>query len=267
LSDKHLDANNRPAQGKYRIVSQDSVMPGVHLVWFEAPDIARSAKPGQFVMVHCGSDTLLRRPFSIYQTNKNKEMFAILYATVGKGTEWLSEQLKDSYVDIFGPLGNGFTIKEEARDLLLLSGGLGIAPLNFLAIEAQKRGLNVNLRQGAKTMFHVNKDEYEPARFTITTITEDGSSGEKGLVIDGLSKFLYGADQVFACGPLPMYQVMAQMPELVHKPVQVSLEVRMACGIGACLGCTIRTKTGLRQVCKDGPVFNLNDIVWEEVRC
>jgi len=144
---------------------------------------------------------------------------------------------------------------------------MGIAPLNFLAIEAQKKGCSVTLREGGKTRFHVRKDEDKPAKVTSITVTEDGSVGEKGLVIDGLSELLSQADQIFACGPVGMYQAMAKMPELRNKPVQVSLEVRMGCGRGVCYGCTVKTKNGLKQVCTDGPVFNLEDILWDGLNC
>ena len=252
-------------QVRCRALSQELVMPGVCLTWFESPEIAQSAKPGQFVMVKCGEENLLRRPFSIYKTDDNKEMFAILYAKVGKGTTWLSEQQVNNYFNIIGPLGNGFTIYPKSRSLLLIAGGMGIAPLNFLAIEAQKKGCSVTLRQGVKTITHVCKDELKPARVTFITVTEDGSTGEKGLVIDGLSKLSNLTDQIFACGPLPMYKTMAHMPELKNKAVQISLEMRMACGLGVCYGCTVKTRKGLKQVCEDGPVFDLADIIWEEL--
>ena len=253
-------------QAKAAIISNHGIMPGVCLAWFESTEIAQSAKPGQFVMVKCGKENLLRRPFSIYQTDDNKKTFAILYAKVGKGTQWLSEQKENSYLDVMGPLGNGFTVYPKSRNLLLIAGDIGIAPLNFLAIEAQKKGCSVTLRQGVKTIAHVYKDEYKPAKITFITVTEDGSTGEKGLVIDGLSKLLKQTDQIFACGPLPMYKTMAKMPELRGRPVQISLEVRMGCGLGICYGCTIKTKNGLKQVCKDGPVFELGDILWDELK-
>jgi len=240
-------------------------MPGVSLAWFESPEIAQLAKPGQFVMAKCGEDTLLRRPFSIYETDDNKKMFSILFAKVGKGTIWLSEQQANSYLDVIGPLGNGFTIYPKSRNLLLIAGGIGIAPLNFLAIEARKKGCSVTLRQGVKTIAYAYKDEYKPAKVTFITVTEDGSIGEKGLAIDGLSKLLDQADQIFACGPLPMYRAMAHMSELKNKPVQISLEVRMGCGLGVCYGCTVKTRSGLKQVCKEGPIFELDDVLWEEL--
>ena len=247
-----------------QVVSNESVMHGVRLAWFESPDIAHSAKPGQFVMVKCGEDNFLRRPFSIYQTDDNKGIFAVLYATVGKGTIWLSEQRVDSIVDILGPLGNGFTIYPKSHNLLLIAGGIGLAPLNFLAIEARNKGCSVTIRQGAKSIAHVFKDEYKPAMVNFTTVTEDGSNGEKGLAIDNISELINQTDRIYACGPLEMYRTMAQMPELKNKPVQLSLEIMMGCGMGVCYGCTIKTKQGLKQVCKDGPVFDMGDVVWEE---
>jgi dihydroorotate dehydrogenase electron transfer subunit len=243
-------------------------MPGVCLAWFEAPEIAKSAQPGQFVMIKCGEENLLRRPFSIYQADDKNERLAILYTKVGKGTIWLSEQPKNSCLDILGPLGNGFTIQPRSNKLLLIAGGMGIAPLNFLAVTAQKKGCSVTLRQGAKTRLHICKDEHKPARVTFIAVTEDGSTGEKGLVIDGLSELLNQVDQIFACGPMLMYHDMASRRKalkLEGKPVQVSLEARMGCGLGVCYACTVRTKSGLKQICRDGPIFNLDDIIWDEL--
>ena len=245
------------------VISNSEVMPGVYLAWFEAPEIAQLARPGQFVMVHCGGESILPRPLSIHQRDGNK--IALLFAVVGKGTAWLSQRKAGNNVNMFGPLGNGFSIQSDSHNLLLLAGGMGIAPLNFLAIEAQKKGCSVTLREGVKTRLHVRKDEDKPAKVTSITVTEDGSMGEKGLVIDGLSELLSQTDQIFACGPVGMYQAMAKMPELRNKPVQISLEVRMGCGRGVCYGCTVKTKEGLKQVCTDGPVFNLDDILWDEL--
>jgi len=246
-----------------KIISQEPVMPGVSLAWLESPEITQLATPGQFVMIKCGDEFLLRRPFSIYRTDGNKRQFAILYARVGKGTTWLSEQRANNVVDVLGPLGNGFTVYPKSHHLLLIAGGMGIAPLNFLAIEAQKKGYSVTLKQGANTIARVIKEEHKPAMVTFIQVTEDGSAGEKGLVIDGLSELLNQSDQVFACGPVGMYQTMARMPELKNRSVQVSLEVMMGCGRGVCYGCTLKTKQGLKLCCQDGPVFDLDDIIWD----
>ena len=222
------------------------------------------AKPGQFVMVRCGSECILPRPFSIHQMNVKGNLslyFAVLED--GKGTGWLSERKIGDKVAILGPLGNGFSIRPEAHNLLLVAGGMGIAPLLFLAEDAFEKGLSVTLLYGTATdnpyteVFHGIK---------LIKATEDGSAGYHGMVTDLIPEYIGWANQVFACGPLPMYKTMAQMPELENRPVQVSLEIMMGCGLGVCYGCTIKTKSGLRQVCKDGPVFDLDDILWEEVR-
>jgi len=235
-------------------------MPDAYLMWLDCPEISHEAHPGQFVMVHCGEETVLRRPLSIHRIEGDK--LALLYAVIGKGTQWLAECRADDMLDIFGPLGDGFTAQPDSRNLLLVAGGMGIAPLCFLAEESLGQGRNVTILYGT-----ANEDRYHlPAGVTELAATEDGSVGYKGMITELVPEHAEWADQIFACGPLPMYRAMSQVPELKNKPVQVSLEMRMGCGMGTCYACTIRTRQGLRQVCKDGPVFNLNDIIWEEIK-
>ncbi|MFC1949252.1 dihydroorotate dehydrogenase electron transfer subunit [Chloroflexota bacterium] len=240
------------------VIGISEVMPGSFLVWLKSPEIAAEAIPGQFVMVSCGEDTVLPRPLSIHQRDDDK--IALLFNIVGRGTEWLSRCEAGDDLKMFGPLGNGFSIHPESYNLLLVAGGIGIAPFYFLAGEALKAGYGVNLLYGT-----ANKDRYHVAGDTKTVAaTGDGSVGHRGMVTDLIPEYIDWADQVFACGPLPMYRYMAQMPELKGKPVQVSLEVRMGCGRGVCYGCTLRTKNGLKKVCEHGPVFDLDDIIWDE---
>jgi dihydroorotate dehydrogenase electron transfer subunit len=241
-------------------------MPGAHLLWLESPQIASSAQPGQFVMVRCGEDFEypLRRPFSLHQREGGK--IALLFNIVGKGTQWLSQRQSSDELDLLGPLGKGFTINAKARKLLLLAGGIGIAPLYYLASSASKKGHSVKVLLGARTTVSLYLKHCSPIKATFVLMTEDGSEGEKGIITDVISKHIDWADQLFACGPLPMYKVMAKMPNLSKKPVQISLEVRMGCGQGICYGCTVKTRKGLKQVCQDGPVFELNDILWEEIK-
>jgi len=238
-------------------------MPGVYLVWLESLQIASAARPGQFVMVHCGEDTVLRRPISVHQVDKAKNRLALLFKVVGKGTLWLSQRRPCERIDLFGPLGNGFSIDENSNHLLLIAGGIGIAPLRFLAQEAAGKGYPVKLLQGAQTASHLYPGRFIPSEIEFITATEDGTAGKKGIITDLLSGLAGWADQIFACGPMPMYQTMAQIPELKGKP-QISLEMRMGCGLGICYGCTVKTKGGLRQVCKDGPVFCLDDIIQDQ---
>ncbi len=234
---------------------------GTWLMWLKCPDVAREAKPGQFVMVNCGEECTLPRPFSIHQVNDKG--VALFYAVLenGKGTAWLSQCKAGDMVELFGPLGNGFSIDPTSRNLLLVAGGNGIAPLYFLVQEALKRKYSVTLLYGT-----ADRKRYSTSpQIRLVSATEDGAVGHRGKVTDLLPEYIDRADQVFACGPSSMYKTMAQMPELKDKPVQISLEVRMACGLGVCYGCSIRTKTGLKQVCKDGPVFELDDILWGEL--
>ncbi|HEY42014.1 MAG TPA: dihydroorotate dehydrogenase electron transfer subunit [Dehalococcoidia bacterium] len=242
------------------VVSNKQVMTGTFLMWLECAGISLEARPGQFVMVHCGEETVLRRPLSIHQADGGK--FALLYAIIGKGTQWLSQCSPGVEVDILGPLGNGFMVYPDSRNLLLIAGGIGIAPLMSLADRAISDGRNVILLYGT-----ANKDRYHlPSGVTEVAATEDGSIGYKGMITELVPEHVEWADQIFACGPLPMYRAMAKMSELKNKPVQVSLEMRMGCGMGTCYACTIRTRQGLKQVCKDGPVFDMNDVIWEEIK-
>jgi dihydroorotate dehydrogenase electron transfer subunit len=228
-------------------------------MWLKCPDVAREAKPGQFVMASCGEECLLPRPLSIHQVNDKG--IALLFQVVGKGTAWLSQRQAGDNVDIFGPLGNGFSINSDSKNLLLVAGGIGIAPLYFLAQEALERKYSVTLLYGT-----ADRKRYSTSpQIKLVSAIEDGTVGYKGKVTDLLPQYIDWSDQIFACGPLPMYKEMTKMPEPKDKPVQISLEVRMACGLGVCYGCTVRTKTGLKQVCTDGPVFGLDDILWDEL--
>jgi dihydroorotate dehydrogenase electron transfer subunit len=299
------------------VVSNTEVMPGVNLMWIETPDIAISAQPGQFITVYC-EELILRRPFSIHQvvvaSEAKQSQFAILFSVIGKGTLWLSQRQPGDKIDILGPLGKGFSIQSSSRNLLLVAGGIGIAPLVFLAQRAASQH-SITLIHGASTAAQLypfsspltlnpspSKGEGEkrsnlpplPSGVQLIPVTEDGTMGKRGMAIDLVPDFLSWADQVYACGPSGMYKAMADLTchseraeplknllftsfrasapqnklseESKLKKCQVSLEVRMGCGIGACYGCTIRTKDGLKQVCYDGPVFELDDIIWEEVR-
>ena len=250
---------------------------GSWIIWLSCPEIAREAQPGQFVMVCCGGECILPRPFSIHQVNDEGDI-ALFFAVWedGKGTKWLSQRQIGDTIDLFGPLGNGYFIQPASRNLLLLAGGIGIAPLHFLTNQALNQGYSVRLLLGASgeskpsgepNPSQLYPEDLLPRGIELKTITSS-PDGRKGMVTDLLPDFADGADQVFACGPLPMYRDMVRKKrelKLEGKPVQVSLEMRMGCGLGICYGCTVKTKNGLKQVCKDGPVFDLDDILWDEL--
>ncbi|MBI2831534.1 MAG: dihydroorotate dehydrogenase electron transfer subunit [Chloroflexi bacterium] len=254
----------RPVQS--RLLSNTEITPGVRLLWLECTEISSSAKPGQYVMVRCddGLEYLLRRPLTIHQTERHR--IALLFAVVGKGTAWLSQRKTGENIDLLGPLGNGYSVEAKTRQLLLVAGGMGIAPLRYLAQEALRRGSSVTLLLGAQTASCLYPVNLVPMGIKLGVATDDGSAGTNGLVTSLLPDYIDRADQVFVCGPLPMYREMYKRRDtlLKGKPVQVSLEVRMACGLGVCYGCTVKTKRGLKQVCKDGPVFGLDDVLWDE---
>jgi len=272
------------------ITSNVEIMSGVNLMWIEAPDIAAAAQPGQFVTVRCG-DSILRRPFSIHQVviasqspecsegAAKQSRLALLFRVLGKGTLWLSQRHEGDKVDLLGPLGRGFSIESGSRNLLLVAGGIGIAPLIFL-LQCAMPQHRVRLICGASTGKELYAFSPLPNGVQFIPVTEDGSVGRKGLASDVLPDFLDWADQIYACGPVGMYEAMAltlnpsplkgegkgEGEKRSSLKCQLSLELRMGCGIGACYGCSINTKKGLKKVCCDGPVFELDDILWKEVK-
>jgi dihydroorotate dehydrogenase electron transfer subunit len=243
-------------------------MPGIFHLTLEAEAIAKIARPGQFVMLTCdsGSQRLLRRPISIHRVENDR--IELLYAVIGEGTRWLSQRPTGETLDILGPAGNGFTIEGGAGNLLLVAGGMGSAPMSFLAASALAQNKSVKMLAGAKTASLIIPERLLPQGLIICTATEDGSKGQKGLITDLLLEQTEWADQIFICGPLPMFKAIYKnyFSCLQNKDVQVSLEVRMGCGLGFCYACTIKTQNGLKQVCKDGPVFYFQDIIWDELK-
>jgi dihydroorotate dehydrogenase electron transfer subunit len=252
-------------QIRAQILASSEVISGVYLLWVQAAEIAALSQPGQFVMVRCGEgyDPLLRRPLSIHRISQDGSKLALLFAAVGRGTGWLSRRKQGQSIDLFGPLGNGFIIEPGSRNILLLAGGIGIAPLIFLAERALAAGCSVRLALGAETASQIYPRHLLPKGVELVIATADGSMGEQGLATDLLPRFIDWADQVFACGPIPMYRTMAAME--LAKPVQVLLEQIMGCGLGACFGCAIETGWGHKLVCRDGPVFELKDVLWEGI--
>ena len=218
-------------------------------------------------MVSCGQEPTLRRPLTIHQVAHSGQLH-LLFSIVGKGTSWLSHRQEGETLDLLGPLGNGFSTEPASRNLLLVAGGIGIAPLAFLAQQALSEGKSVSLLLGARTDAGLYPQRLLPGGIETIVATEDGSTGTKGMITDILPDYVDWADQIYACGPPAMYQTIAikNQQRRVRKPVQISLEVRMGCGLGACYGCSIRTRRGMKQVCLDGPVFNLDEIIWQEVK-
>jgi len=259
-----------------KVLSNEQVLryPGAvyFLMQVEAAAIAADCRPGRFLMLKCGENSLLRRPLSIHGVSPGGRV-RLLYrvgiaadgGAEGRGTGWLSQLREGDGVDVIGPLGNGFSVGAGSRRLLLVAGGIGIAPLGFLAEKAVSEGREVVLLMGARSAAGMLTQNMLPSGVTCVFTTDDGSAGKKGPVTEILPQYMERADQVFACGPRAMLEKMASIPAAGSVPVQVSLEVRMGCGAGACYGCSIKTVRGMKRVCREGPVFDIKDIIWQEV--
>ena len=221
--------------------------------------------PGQFVnvLVEDSQTTFLRRPISIYNVDFDENTLELLIQIVGDGTAKLSHVNTGEEVDLVYPLGEGFTWDISTKKALLVGGGVGLAPLLYLAKELINSGVEVAILIGGRT--HENIIELDNFKKTgeVFISTEDGSMGEKGLlttnsVMDSINDY----DKIFTCGPDPMMRAIAHIARENKRDCEVSLENMMACGIGACLCCVEETTTGNRCVCTEGPVFNINELKW-----
>ena len=248
------------------VVSQEQVYENTYLMWLSCPPVARGAAPGRFLMLHCGDgyDPLLPRPMSFhrFRSLESERQFAILYDVRGRGTAWLSQRAPGDRIGLFGPLGRGYNISRDAQNLLLVGGGLGVAALIALADEALAAGKSVTLVQGARNGARLYPPDMLPREVEALSATEDGSAGRKGFVTELIADLLPWADQLFACGPTPMFPTIAAVMRQARsrKPVQALLEERMGCGTGVCYGCAVFTRRGVRLVCRDGPRFELRDV-------
>ncbi|MBI4691317.1 MAG: dihydroorotate dehydrogenase electron transfer subunit [Nitrospirae bacterium] len=222
--------------------------------------------PGQFYMIgtDCSYDPLLKRPFSVFRRFAGEVYF--LYRIKGKGTERMRQMKKGQIVNMLGPLGNGYPLPGKNLTPLLIAGGIGIASL-FPLVE--KLGNNAILFYGGRTANELLMlDELRRMAGEVIISTDDGSIGEKGTVVDTFKKLLashlsaIGYQLIYACGPTPMLEAVSKIA--VEKGIKgyISMEENMACGVGACLGCAVKTKKGYKRVCKEGPVFPIEEIVW-----
>ncbi len=272
------------------VVHAESVGWQDRLLVLEVPQMASVARPGQFVMVRC-RDLPLRRPVSIHAASEDK--LALLFRIAGTGTRWLSGIEPGSCVNLTGPLGNGYSMGSDEGRMVLIAGGMGIAPLFFLA-ERLAAAHRVVLVHGSRC-----KDELYQAPDRLRELipevraldavdwlfaTDDGSAGVCGSALEVALPYVEDAAQVYMCGPVAMCvaaheftgdssDVIGGIRDAACTPqarerlncAEVSLEVRMGCGVGACYSCSIPTRHGRRKVCKDGPVFRLDDVQWEGV--
>ncbi len=243
-----------------RILSHSAPIAGVDILTLAAPLIARSALPGQFVQISVPADAgFLRRPLGIAEVSRTEGWIRLIYRQVGRGTEGLASAETGTSVSVLGPLGRGFYTGLEHP--LLVGGGMGLTPLLFFAAAHS----NASVLMGGRTREEVFWEEiYRPHVRECFVTTDDGSYGTQGFVTTLLPKLLKdGAyDGVAVCGPPVMMERVAAIAAEYGVPCEVSLEKRMACGLGACLSCAVDTKSGRRKVCKDGPVFPAGEVYY-----
>lgn len=249
-------------KSKSVIFENNILAPDILSMWLEAPDIAKAAGPGQFVSLYCkDGGRLLPRPISICEINRPEGRIRLVYRIAGKGTQEFAGLKKTEQLEVMGPLGNGFTL--EGKKALLVGGGIGIPPMLELA---KQLSCEKNIVLGYRDITFLEK-EFEPWG-NVFLSTEDGSRGTKGNVIDAIRENKLEADIIYACGPTPMLRGIQSYAMEHGIKAQLSLEERMACGVGTCLGCVCRTKetdhhTNVKnkRICKDGPVFYAEEVV------
>ncbi len=243
------------------IISQERIAEGIYSMWFEAEPIAKEAKAGQFVAVYSDNGAnLLPRPISICEIDKDNGRLRIVYRVVGKGTDEFSKKAAGEKLVVMGPLGNGFTLKDKKA--LLIGGGIGIPPMLELAksLDCEKAVV-----AGYRSELFLNEDFEKVTDFYVAT--EDGSTGTKGTVIDAIKANGLKADIIYACGPTPMLRALKEYAIANGMEAQISMEEKMACGIGACLACVCKSKdkdehtnVNNKRICKDGPVFDAMEV-------
>jgi len=258
----------REFQEKCRVSSIEQLSPDVYRLTITASGIFEAAQPGQFVMVRIADqfDPLLRRPFSIHNFSLDGRM-QLLFKVVGKGTSILASVQIGDHLDVVGPLGRGFE-RNPKGSVCLIGGGMGIAPLTFLAGQLKENGHETGrdyVLLGARNREEVSllAEEFSELGYLVQVATDDGSMGYHGFVPELLHDVMPNVGHVYTCGPFPMMRSIAQHCLKAGVACQVSLEAHMACGLGACLGCTV---PGVKQkyvhVCRQGPVFPAEEVAW-----
>ncbi len=249
---------------KATVVSQNEIAEQIYDMWLET-DLAKEARPGQFVAVYPkNAATLLPRPISICETDKQRNRLRLVYRVAGSGTKEFSGYQAGDSVFILGILGNGFPLDAaKGKKVFLMGGGIGIPPMLQLAKELDAEKQIVVGYRNRELFLCEDLKQYG----NVYAATEDGSAGSKGNVMDAIRENNLQADMIFACGPMPMLHAIKKYAEENGIEAYISLEERMACGVGACLGCVCKTKevdhhshVHNARICTDGPVFEAREV-------
>lgn len=254
-------------QNIYRVVSNDKLCPRFFRLVFDAPELAREVEPGQFVHIRTndGCEPFFRRPFSVYRAKKHVEIF---YEPIGPGTKLLAAKKKGDDLDVLGPLGTPFTLpSKNIKQVVMIAGGIGIAPFLALSdrLSKDKKKPDMVLLYGGRTKGHVYPmKEFKDNGVKVHVATDDGSVGAKGRVSQLFSKIDLNPDttMVYTCGPNPMMAAVQKFCGENDLKGEAACEEIMACALGACLGCSIPTKSGYKTVCYDGPCFDLSEVAF-----
>ena len=260
-----LDFTVREAVSVSRMVVRLTLAPPSPCAYADAKTLQElSIRPGQFVEARIDHTpgVLLRRPISIHDVDEERNLLMLLVQRVGKGSEWLCQREAGDAVNLVLPLGNGFDISRSGQYPLLVGGGVGIAPLLLLGKELVRIGVSPTFLLGARSECDLPcLPSYQQVAHTLVC-TEDGGLGEKGFVTQHPVLAAESFSHVYACGPKPMMQAVARYARAQGISCDVSLENRMACGLGACLCCVEDTVDGHVCVCKEGPVFSMDKLKW-----
>ena len=257
-----------PVQTFAKLIKKEEIIKDVFKFSVEANEMVKTAKPGNFIEIRVNDQTepFLRRPISIYNMNKEAGILEFIFQIKGNGTNLLSKKQIGDKIDILGPLGNGTFKFEKYNNIAIIGGGIGIFPLYELAKEAKAQGKKVSTYLGFR-----NKDlvmlekEFKEVSDKLVITTDDGSYAEKGFAIDYLKKDIEN-HCIYACGPLPMLKAVQKYAIENNINCQISLEEKMGCGLGVCLGCAVKKASSPKDnpeyfhVCKGGPVFNAKDV-------
>ncbi len=239
------------------IVRVEKAAEDIFLMELRQKRVAALSRPGQFAHIFCGGETVLRRPFSIFSKTKNS--IQIFFKKVGAGTKILSTKKEGAKIDLIAPLGNGFPTSGGMP--LFVAGGVGAAPLHFLALSLKRRGIFIYGTKRKNEMLPL--DDIRKAGHNVVEVCEETGEGK---VTDIIQRYLPGCDMVFASGPVKMLKKTAEICLKNNKKSFFSMEERMGCGIGLCQTCVIKTTNGYRKVCVDGPVFSGEEIEWGKIR-